>query len=146
LLFHADGCTISIIINQTIVRDTLERRIFTRIPFTIESVIRFNDKPIQGTVLNICLQGMFIDIPETLPNNALVGVEMLLNGSEIHRTLLVPGQVVRSGSNGTAVKLRKLDLDSYIIIRNLMMEHTGSPEVIMDEFCRFIADNPDSHL
>ncbi|GEM_PF-1229715 len=125
---------------------TMERRIFTRVPFTIDSIIRFNNRPIQGTVLNICLQGMFIDIPETLPNNALVGVEMLLDGPDIHRTLLLPGQVVRSGSTGTAVRLMKLDLDSYIIIRNLMMEHSGAPEVIMDEFCRFIADNPDSHI
>ncbi len=124
----------------------IERRIFTRVPFTIDSIIRFNNRPIQGTVLNICLQGMFIDIPETLPDQALVGVEMLMDGSDIHKSLLLPGRVVRSGSKGTAIHLKKLDLDSYIIIRNILMEHSGTPEVIMDEFCRFIAENPDSRI
>ena len=124
----------------------MERRIFTRIPFNIESIICFNDRPIRGTVLNISLQGMFIDIPEALPNQTLVGVEILLDSPGSHKTLLLPGQVVRSGSGGTAVRLMKLDLDSYIIIRNLMMDNSGNPEVIMDEFCRFIADNPASRL
>ncbi len=124
----------------------MERRIFTRIPFTIESNIRFNDRLIRGTVLNISLQGMFIDIPEALPDQALVGVEILLDSPGSHKTFLLPGQVVRSGSGGTAIRLMKLDLDSYILVRNLMMDNSGKPEVIMDEFCRFIADNPASRL
>ncbi len=120
----------------------MERRIFTRIPFNIESIIRFNDRPIQGTILNISLQGLFIDIPDALPHHALVGVEIILDSPGSRKTLLLPGQVIRSVSGGTAVKLMTLDLNSYIIIRNLMMDNSGNPEVIMDEFCRFIADNP----
>lgn len=125
---------------------TTERRIFTRVPFTVDSIIRFNNRFIRGTVLNICLQGMFIDIPEPLPCESLVGVEIILESSGSRKTLLLPGQVVRSGSSGTAVKLMKLDLDSYITIRNLIMDISGNPEVIMDEFCRFIADNPDCRI
>jgi hypothetical protein len=124
----------------------MERRIFTRVPFSIDSIIRFNDRPILGIVLNISLQGMFIDITESLPHHALVGVEIVLDSSGAHKTLLLPGQVIRSGSGGTAVRLMKLDLDSYIIIRNLMMDVSGNPEVIMDEFCRFIAENPGCRL
>ena len=123
-----------------------ERRTFTRVPFTIESIIRFKDRPIKGTVLNICLQGMFIDIPESLPVESMVGVEILLESTGSRKTLLLPGQVIRSGSRGTAVKLMNLDLDSYIVIRNFIMDAAGNPETIMDEFCRFISEDPDRRL
>jgi hypothetical protein len=124
----------------------MERRLCTRIPFNIESIIRFNDRPIQGTVLNISLKGMFIDIPEALPDKALVGVEIRMDSSGSQKTLLLPGLVIRSESLGTAIMLMKLDLDSYIVVRNLMMDRSINPEVIMDEFCRFITEGPDRPL
>ena len=121
----------------------MERRLFTRIPFNIESIIRFNDRPIEGTVLNISLHGMFIDVPEALPNRALVVVEIRMDSYSSHKSLLLPGLVVRSGPGGTAIMLMKLDLDSYIVVRDLMMDRSINPEVIMDEFCRFIAEGTD---
>ncbi len=124
----------------------MERRLYTRIPFNIESIIRFNDRHIQGTVLNISLHGIFIDIPEALPDKALVGVEISMESSGSHKTLLLPGQVVRSGSAGTAIMLKELDLESYTAVRDLVMDRSINPEVIMDEFCRFIACGPDSPL
>ncbi|MBP7734648.1 MAG: PilZ domain-containing protein [Spirochaetes bacterium] len=124
----------------------MERRLYTRIPFNIETIIRFNDRPIQGTVLNISLHGLFIDIPEALPDRALVGVEISMDSSGSHKSLLLPGLVVRSGSGGTAVKLMELDLESYTVVRDLMMDRSITPEVIMDEFCRFIACGQDHSL
>lgn len=124
----------------------MERRLFTRIPFDIESIIRFNDRHIQGTVLNISLHGMFIDIPEALPDKAMVGVEISMDSSGSRKTLLLPGLVVRSGSGGAAVKLMELDLKSYTAVRDLMMDRSINPEVIMDEFCRFITGGTDLPL
>lgn len=126
-------------------RFSMERRTYTRIPFEIESVIRYDTRTIRGVILNISLKGMYIDVPERLPNHVMVDVELLLASTGASKTIILQGQVIRSESGGTAVMIMKLDLDSYIILRDLMMDRSGKPELIMDEFCRFIADRSDCH-
>lgn len=119
----------------------MEKRKNIRIPFNIESIISYGDIKIKGKVLNICLQGMFIDIPQRIPLYTMVSVELLLEGDHIKKDLTLKSRVVRSGSNGTAVKLSSFNLDSYITLTNLMMDNVKDQETVMNEFCDLIEKN-----
>jgi hypothetical protein len=119
----------------------MERRTNTRVPFTIESIIRYGDRLINGTLLNISLHGMCIDLPEKIPLHTVVDVEVILETGASRINLFLPGEVIRSESGGTAVRLIRMNLDSYIAVRDLMMNNADDPESIMDEFRSFISEN-----
>ena len=116
----------------------MENRKNIRIPFAIKSVIKFNETEIDGTVLNISLQGIFIDVPGSIPEGTVVVVELMLEGHASHRKLQLPGQIVRSGPDETAVKLITMKLDSYIELRDLLMNCSEDPDTIMKEFINII--------
>jgi hypothetical protein len=119
----------------------MERRNFYRIPFTIDAVVHLDSMTAPGRVLNICLGGIYISVTERLPLHARVDVQLLLSSDSARKSLRLSGEIIRHDADGTAVKLMKLDLDSYIRIRDLMMDHTHDPESIMEEFGRFITEH-----
>lgn len=125
---------------------TNERRTHTRVPFTIDATVKHGERRISGILLNISLLGMFIEVPEKIPLNETVDVEILLDCGGSRMSLLLPGEVIRSESGGTAVRLMELNLDSYIALRNLMMDNSSDPKTIMDEFSRFISDRGSQSL
>lgn len=119
----------------------MERRKNTRIPFTIDAVIRHEDRPISGTLLNISLCGMCIEIQVKLPLHAAVDVDVILENGGSRMSLTLPGEVIRSEPGQTAVKLTRMTLDSYSRVRDLMMNNTDDPGSIMTEFHKFISEN-----
>lgn len=119
----------------------MERRTSTRIPFSINAVIRHGDRPIAGTLLNISLCGVCIDIPVELPLYAVVDVEIILENGGSRLNLTLPGEVIRSGPAGTALRLTRMTLESYGRLRDLMADRVDDPELIMSEFRKFISDN-----
>ncbi|MBN1495869.1 MAG: PilZ domain-containing protein [Spirochaetes bacterium] len=125
---------------------TNERRTHTRVPFTIDATVKHGKRRISGLLLNISLLGMYIEIADKIPLNEVVDVEIVLDCGGSRMSLLLPGEVIRSESGGTAVKLREMNLDSYIALRNLMMDNASDPKTIMDEFSRFISDRGNQSL
>ena len=119
----------------------MENRKNIRIPFTLKSVIKFNETEIDGTVLNISLQGIFIDIPGSIPTGTVVVVELILEGYASQKILQLPGQIIRSGPDETAVKLISMKLDSYIALRDLLMNCSDDPDTVMKEFIGIITRN-----
>ncbi len=119
----------------------MEKRKNVRIPFTIKSVIKYNETKLEGTVLNISLHGIFIDVPGTIPVGTVVVAELILEGYASHKTLRLPGQIIRSSADETAVKLGTMDLDSYITLRDLLMNCADDPDTIMKEFIEIITRN-----
>jgi hypothetical protein len=120
----------------------MERRTNTRVPFTIDAVIRYRDRPINGSLLNISLRGICIDIPEMLPLHAMADVEIILEAGSKRMNLFLPCEVIRSELGGTAVRLRNMNVESYIALRDIVMDNAQNPETIMDEFRSFLSENP----
>src|SRR5208337_175490 len=119
----------------------MEKRKNIRIPFTIKSVIKYNETEIEGTVLNISLHGIFIDIPGMIPTGTVAVDELMLEGYSSKKTLRLPGQIIRSSADETAIKLGTMDLDSYITLRDLLMNCSDDPDTIMKEFIDIITRN-----
>jgi hypothetical protein len=119
----------------------MEKRKNIRIPFTIKSIIKFNEKKIEGTVLNISLRGLFIDIPEQIPLDSVVVVELMMDCQASNRLLQFPGRVIRSGPDESAVKFIRMNLDLYIALRDLLMNCSDDPDTVMKEFIETIIRN-----
>ncbi len=119
----------------------MEKRKHTRVPFEIESTVRYNGAEIQGQVLNMSLQGMFIDIDESIPVGTGVTVKLNLSSGGMARNITLESRIVRSDSGGTGVKIMDLDLDSCLFLKDLMLNRCDEPARILDEFYEFINTN-----
>ena len=119
----------------------MEKRQCLRIPFRIESKIKYNDKILEGETLNLSLQGILINISEQIPIDSIVDVEMELIGDSSKEILNVSSKVVRSDKGGTAIKMMKIDLDSFMDLRDIIINNNGDSDKIMAEFHNFILQN-----
>ena len=115
-----------------------EKRKNIRIPFTVEASINYHDRVIEGEVLNISLQGMLIEINNEIPLNEELAVKMLLSGYKTGKSLELHGHVVRSDNSGTAIRLIKLNMESLIDLRNILLDHNADADKIMNEFYDFV--------
>ncbi|MSM41195.1 MAG: PilZ domain-containing protein [Geobacter sp.] len=116
----------------------MEKRNFSRIPFNVGSVIKWTDKSYKGEVENLSLQGMFVKLAETIPQDEEVDVTIYLTGVTPQIPVNLKGVVIRSGADGAALKFIKMSTDSFIHLRNIMAHNTGDSGKVMDELFNFI--------
>ena len=119
----------------------MERRAATRIPFTVKSFICHDETRHEGTVLDVSLEGLYIKVPYEFPLHMKVTVELQLETGGFRKKLAVKGTVVRHESEGSAVKFIRMDIDSYSELRDILMNKSDDPMMIMDEFYCFIEKN-----
>ncbi len=117
----------------------MEKRNCTRVIFESEALVVYKDRTLRGTVENLSLNGLFLRIPEILPLNDTVEVEILLSGSSSKLTVNIQGLVVRQDDDGVALQIVGMDLDSFIHYKNIITYISGDEREIMNEFHRFVA-------
>lgn len=118
-----------------------EKRRFSRVDFCMEAVIMYRHQTIRGEVKNISLDGMFIKTAEKIPQGEMVEMMVSLSGDTSCLTINLEGVVSRSLEDGIALQYRKVDLDSFIHLRNIVSYNIGDSEKVMEEFHNFIEDS-----
>ncbi|MBN2159626.1 MAG: PilZ domain-containing protein [Spirochaetes bacterium] len=115
----------------------MEKRNNVRVPFHVRSVIKHDDKVIEGEVSNLSTGGMLFKTAEKIGVDESVQISIYLYGSSSHLALNITGKVVRSTGGGIALRFTELDLDSFIHLKNIVSRNALDDEKKIKEFREF---------
>lgn len=108
----------------------MEKRYFTRVDFTESASVKYGDELFYGNVENICLQGLFIKTKHSVPLNTTLQVTVFSSpGTPINLSV----DVVRCDENGIGLKIIKMDVNSFVQLRNTVVMQCNDHGRIMRE-------------
>ncbi len=116
----------------------MDKRRNTRVPFNIESVVKYQGKSVKGEVVNLSLTGMLFKSSEEIPVNTALDIVFFLTGTTSRLTINLKGAAVRVDKRGTAIEFKEIDIDSFIHLKNIVAYNEGNEDKIMEEFYRSI--------
>lgn len=112
----------------------MEDRIQPRVIFHVSASLEFNGHDVNGNVENLSLSGMLINTTDNVPENTEGEVTVYLSGSSSELSLNMSCEVIRKEKHGVAVKFTKMDIDSYIHLRNIIAFNKIDEYKIIKEF------------
>lgn len=110
-------------------------RKFSRVNFNVEAVIKSGDRSFCGEVKNLSMTGMFLETDEQMDDEEVVEITISLTGSMPEIVIGFSGKVARQVENGLAFVFDKIDLDSYMHLRNIVSYNIDDSEKVMEEIC-----------
>ena len=108
-------------------------RKFSRVRFNVEGAVRTGDRRFQGTVENLSMTGMFLVTDERLAEGEAVDIEIILTGATPPISVNFSGMVSRTDENGMGFVFEKMDLDSYMHLKNIVAYNIDDAEKVMEE-------------
>ena len=117
----------------------MEKRELIRVPFQIDTTILFENRTFTGKIENLSLKGMFILTDGQFKLQDIIQITLHLAGESSDLEISVTGVIVRKNEKGIGVQFEKVDLDSFIHLRNIVAYNSGDEDKVMDEFCNFIS-------
>ncbi len=127
------------------VRQTSDRRNFTRISFNTEVEIRTDNGVIRSKEgVNVCLNGLHLSTDEILSPGTACRVSITLLASEDRLSIEAAGTVVRSVPGNLAVTFTEIDLDSYQHLRLLILNNAEQAEKAEEEFRSYLKNRVSS--
>ena len=118
---------------------TQEHRKFSRVEFRITATVRVGELLIEGTVDNLSLRGMFVTTDQKAPAGQEAEIVIALN-DHADNELIINGRVARVTSDGIALVFSKMDFDSYVHLKNVVMFNAGDANKIQKEMEIFLDD------
>ncbi len=92
--------------------------------------ITYNSETFGGAVENISLRGLFIQTNTKLPLHEPVEVSV---HHSIDKSMDFAATVVRLDDNGLGLLIDKMDVDSLVYLKKLLVEHSGDHEKASNE-------------
>jgi hypothetical protein len=106
--------------------------------FIVEATIKVGERQFQGGVENLSMTGMFLVTDERLPEGEVVDITIVLTGTEPPVSVDFNGRVSRIMGNGMGFIFEKIDLDSYMHLKNIVAYNIDDAEKVMEEICHSI--------
>ena len=132
--------------NLQILTDIMEvilgnNRNFSRANFTIDALVNQADKTIKGEVKNVSLQGLFFETVEALDPDLPLDLSIHLSGSSPEMVIKATGSVIRVEETGIGIKFDKIDVDSFVHLRNIVSYQCGDGDKVIGEFFNYFGSN-----
>ena len=108
----------------------MEQRNFTRVNVSAAAAIKCNDQVILGDISNVSLQGLFIKTDKKFPENLPVDVTVYLYPKT---SFSLHADVVRRNESGVGIQLKKIDMQSFVHLRNVVAMHSDDHGAIINE-------------
>ena len=114
----------------------MENRDFTRVNFSGDASIKYNNNVVLGNIENISLQGFFIKTKHKLPLHEPLEVTILHSHNPL---IYMSASVVRSDEEGFGMKIRDLDVNSFVCLRDVISQKCNDQNVIMNETYKMLS-------
>lgn len=116
----------------------MSTRKFSRVRFNVAATIKSEDRQFQGAVENLSMTGMFLVTNEQLKDGDLVDITIVLTGTLPEISVDFKGIVTRIAENGIGFTFDKIDLDSYMHLKNIIAYNIDDAEKVMEEISHSI--------
>ncbi|OGW37506.1 MAG: hypothetical protein A2010_07110 [Nitrospirae bacterium GWD2_57_9] len=115
---------------------TNNRREFIRVPFSTEIEIKAGSSVIRtGFAANISMNGIRVPVPGTgPPAGTACNLSLKLSGATVPVYIRASGTISRSEPGSVAIEFTALDPDSYIHLRQLILNNADDAAKAEQEF------------
>ena len=111
----------------------MSTRKFSRVRFNVGATISIADRQFQGAVENLSMTGMFLVTGEQLSDGETADITIVLTGTHPEIAVNFTGIVTRITPEGVGLTFDKMDLDSYMHLKNIISYNIDDAEKVMDE-------------
>jgi len=108
-------------------------RLFSRVNFQVSATISTATHRFHGQVENLSMNGMFMVTDEQLQPGEAVDISILLNGTSPEIDIAISARVSRIVEKGIAFTFDKIDLDSYMHLKNIVTYNIDDADKILEE-------------
>lgn len=108
----------------------MEKRYFTRVDFRKGASLKQENHLFSGDIQNICLQGLFVKTDQSVPLNTPLQVTAFCSSDSYIQLNTI---VVRCEENGIGLQISKMDVNSFVLLRNLVAMQCNDHGRIMRE-------------
>ena len=111
----------------------MSTRKFSRVHFNVGATVKVADRQFQGAVENLSMTGMFLVTNEQLVEGESVDIAIVLTGTLPEISVNFTGVVTRITEDGVGFTFEKMDLDSYMHLKNIIAYNIDDAEKVMEE-------------
>ena len=116
------------------------KRKLSRVDFKIDAVVKADGVEFSSKVTNISLNGAFLETERRLDLGLVVDLSIVLSSLNTDMKVQLKGDVVRLENEGVAVQFKDIELDSFVLLRNIVIYNTGDSSLVDREFEEFIQE------
>lgn len=116
----------------------MSTRKFSRVQFNVDATIKIAERQFQGAVENLSMTGMFLVTSEKLTEGEGVEITIVLTGTLPEIAVNFNGIVTRIADDGVGFTFEKMDLDSYMHLKNIIAYNIDDAEKVMEEISHSI--------
>lgn len=111
----------------------MSTRKFSRVRFNVGATIRSAGRQFPGAVENLSMAGMFVVTAEQFVEGDAVDITIVLADTLPEIAIHSSGIVTRITGDGIGIAFEKMDLDSYMHLKNIVAYNSDDAERIMEE-------------
>jgi hypothetical protein len=111
----------------------MENRNFTRVNFCECASIKHDNQMFFGDIKNVSLQGLFINTSQKVPINTAVEITVYFSQNS---SIYLNANVVRCEDTGLGVQISRMDVNSFVHLRNTVTMQCNDHDLIMRETFR----------
>ena len=111
----------------------MSTRKFSRVRFNVGATIKVAGRQFHGAVKNLSMTGMFLMTNEPLDDGQQVDIAIVLTGTHPEIAVDFNGVVTRICEDGVGFTFEKMDLDSYMHLKNIIAYNIDDAEKVMEE-------------
>ena len=111
----------------------MSTRKFSRVRFNVGASVKVGDRQFHGAVENLSMTGMFLVTSEQLEEGEPAEIAIVLAGTLPEIAINFNGVVSRVCEDGIALTFEKMDLDSYMHLKNIIAYNIDDAEKVMEE-------------
>ena len=111
----------------------MSTRKFSRVQFNVGATVRSGDRQFHGAVENLSMTGMFLVTNEQLEEGDTADITIALTGTLPEIAVNFTGVVTRLTEDGVGFTFEKMDLDSYMHLKNIIAYNIDDAEKVMEE-------------
>ncbi|HZV81932.1 MAG TPA: PilZ domain-containing protein [Geobacteraceae bacterium] len=119
----------------------MEQRHFSRVVYHMHAVITCNGDSFSADVENLSLHGMLVRSERVLSCGKQVEITISLVDAVPPVEIHLNGVVVRSQEGELGFRFERIELDSFVHLRNIVSIAKGDADRVMDEFIDFVGAN-----
>jgi c-di-GMP-binding flagellar brake protein YcgR len=111
----------------------MSTRKFSRVTFKVDATIKTAERQFRGDVKDLSMSGMFMLTVERLQLGSQVDISIVLTGTSPEIDVNFNGEVSRVDENGMGFTFKKMDLDSYTHLKNIVTYNIDDAEKVVEE-------------
>ncbi len=108
----------------------MNSRNFTRVNYAVGASIKYGNEVVICNTDNLSLRGMYLKTDHEIPLNVPVHVTVYHSNQP---SLKVNAKVVRKEANGIGLQISKLNVNSFVQLRNIVSENVNDTGAVMRE-------------